>query len=210
MCVISALVATGMTTAMAWATTISTAASLIGTAVGVTSSIQQGKAQKAQYNYQAAVERRNAQKAQANAEQTRQEGIEEARMQRMKTIQKIGAQQAAMAANGFDIASGTNLDVVEDTAAIGELDALTTTYNAETKALSYESQSENLTNQANLDVIAGQNAYRAGVTNAIGTGLKGLGDAAKVSADWFGNNSVGVKRGQLVSGGIKGDNITFA
>lgn len=173
-------------------TAISVATALASTAMSVVSSVQQGKAQKAQYNYQAAVAKRNAQKAQANAEQTRQEGIEEARMQRMKTIQKIGAQQAAMAANGFDIASGTNLDVVEDTAALGELDALTTTYNAETKALSFESKAENFNNQANLDVIAGENAYRAGITNAIGTGLKGLGDVASVSSDWFDKNSIGV------------------
>ena len=55
--------------------------------------MQQGKAQQAQYNYQAEVARNNAKIAQANADQQRQEGIEESRLQRIKTLQAIGKQQ---------------------------------------------------------------------------------------------------------------------
>lgn len=218
MCLISALVGTGMSVGAAWMSAISAATALVGTAastaMGVTSSIQQGKAAEAQANYQAQVDRRNARIAQQNAEDKRQEGIEEARMRRLKTAQRVGLQQASLAANGVDVSEGTALDMIEDTSAMGELDALTTRYNYEKQALAYEQQANNFNNQANLDVFAGQNAYRSGMMNAIGTGFGGLGDMASVASKWYGGNSLGKtekqKEGIRLSGGITGDNITFA
>lgn len=189
---------------------VSLVSAAASTAMGVVSGVQQANAAKAQMNYQADVNKRNAKIAQANADMKRQEGIEESRLQRIRNLQKVGAQQAAMAANGIDVSSGTALDVVEDTAAMGELDALTTRYNAETQAQAYERQANNLTNQANMDIISGQNAYKSGITGAIGSGFKGLGDTASVASRWYSPNSIGTTRniGQ-VSGGVKGDNITF-
>lgn len=214
MCIISALVAGGMSVAAAWATTISTATAIIGTAVsttmGVVSAQQSANAQKAQNDYNAKIAKKNAQIAQANADQKRQEGIEEARQQRMKTLRTVGSQQAAMAANGIDISSGTALDVIEDTAAMGELDALTTRYNYESQAIGLEQQANNFNNQATLDSFAGQNAYKAGMINAVGTGFKGLADTASVASKWYGGNSNTIKSGTKVSGGVKGDPITFA
>ena len=160
-------------------------ATVVSTTMGVVSSVQQGKAAQEQANYQAELNRRNARIAQQNADDKRQEGIEETRMQRLKTLQKVGAQQAALAANGVDVSEGTALDLIEDTAAMGELDALTTQYNYEKQALAFESQADNFNNQANLDVIAGQNAYRAGVTNAWASGISGLGDTAAVASKWY-------------------------
>ena len=165
-------------------------ATAVSTTMGVVSSVQQGKAQQAQYNYQAEVARNNAKIAQANADQQRQEGIEESRLQRIKTLQAIGKQQTAMAANGIDISSGTALDIIEDTSAMGELDALTTRYNAETQALAYEQQANNFNNQANLDVFAGENAYKSGMINAVGQGFQGLGSAAGVASNWYSPNSI--------------------
>lgn len=189
-------------------------ATVVSTTMGVVSSVQQGKATQAQMNYQAEVNKRNAEKAQANADDKRQEGVEEARMSRLKTLQKVGLQQAALAANGVDTSEGTALDMIEDTSAMGELDALTTRYNYEKQAVAFEEQANNFKNQANLDVFAGQNAYKSGITNAIGTGANGLGQIASVSSKWYsggGSNSTGSRRKVgKVSGGIAGDNITFA
>lgn len=189
-------------------------ASVVATAVSTTMGVVSGKAQKAQYEYQAAVDRKNAEIAQSNADMKRQEGIEEARTQRIKTLQAVGSQQAAMAANGFDVSSGTNLDIIEDTSAQGELDALTKQYNKETEALAYENSANNYSNQANLDVMAGQNAYKSGLLDAVGTGFSGLGKISSTVADkWYSGNSIGktgsFKTGKTVSGGVKGDNITF-
>ena len=167
----------------------SVVASVVSTTLGVVSSIQQGKAAEAQMNYQAEINRRNALKAQQNADDKRQEGIEEARMSRLKAAQKVGLQQSALAANGIDVSEGTALDIIEDTSAMGELDALTTQYNYEKQALAYEEQANNFNNQANLDVFAGQNAYRSGVMNAVTSGINGLGQTASVASKWYGNNS---------------------
>ena len=170
-------------------------ATVVSTTMGVVSSVQQGKAAQAQMNYQAEINRRNAAKAQANADDKRQEGIEESRMQRLKTLQKVGAQQAALAANGVDVSEGTALDIIEDTAAMGELDALTTRYNYEKQALAFESQADNFNNQSNLDVFAGQNAYSSGITNAVANGVNGLGNIASVSSKWYTDNSIARNNG---------------
>lgn len=160
-------------------------AGIAGGVMGGVSSYQQGKQQQAYYNYQAQVQNENAKIAQNNAALERQQGIEEARLQRIKTAQAIGSQKTAMAANGVDITQGTAVDVLEDTAAMGELDALQTRYNYERKALSYETQANNFTNQGNLDVIAGQNAYSAGKINGLASGLDGISKAGSVAAKWF-------------------------
>ena len=167
-------------------------AAVVSTTMGVVSSVQQGKSAQSQMNYQAAVAAKNAKTAQQNADMKRQEGIEEARTHRIKTIQKVGAQQAAMAANGFDASVGTNLDVITDTSATGELDALTAQYNKETQALSFEAQASNFENQANLDMLAGQNAYKSGMMSAVGTGLNGLASVSgQVANNWYKPDSVG-------------------
>lgn len=168
------------------AAVVSIVTAIASTAISVTSSVQQANAQQAQAEYEAQVNMQNAKIAQENAAQERQTGIEEARLQRMKTLQAVGSQQAAMAANGVDISQGTSLDIVEDTAAMGELDALQLQYNYEKKALAYEQQANNFTNQANLDYISGQNAYKSGMMNAAATGLAGASKTASVAGKWFG------------------------
>ena len=160
-------------------------AGVAGGVVGGISSYQQGKQQQAYYNYQAQVAEENAKIANSNAALERQQGIEEARLQRIKTAQAIGSQQTAMAANGVDVTQGTALDVIEDTAAMGELDALQTRYNYERKAIQYEQQANNFQSQSNLDIIAGQNAYSAGKMNALASGIDGVAKAGSVASKWF-------------------------
>ena len=144
------------------------------TATGIVATQQQSKAQQAQYNYQAKLEAQNA-------AQEKQSGIEEARLKRLETQQKIAQQQAAMAANGIDIGSGTALDTVEDTATMGELDALTTQYNSQRKVNNYQAQ-------ANLDKLAAKNVQKTSTLNSIGTTLSGtaeaLGGLGKVNDKW--------------------------
>lgn len=179
-------VATGVANA---ALAVGVVGGIAGGAIGAVSNYTQGKQQQAYYNYQAQVAQENAKIAEQNAAQERQSGIEEARMQRIKTLQAIGSQQTAMAANGMDVTSGTSLDIIEDTSAMGELDALSIQYNAEKKALAYEQQANNFQNQSNLDVISGKNAYSAGVMNAASSGLNGLGKLTGVAKKWSGFGS---------------------
>jgi len=192
MCIFSTLAATlGIASIVgasaAAADTAMIAGAIVASSVtGGISSYQQGKSQQAMYNYQAQVAEQNAKIAKDNAAMERQTGIEEARLQRMKTLRAVGSQQAAMAANGIDVTQGTPLDIIEDTSAMGELDALQIQTNYERKALSYEQQSNNYINQANTDIIAGKNAYKTGLINAASTGLNGISKTVGVSEKWLG------------------------
>ena len=94
-------------------------ATIASTALGTVSSVQQGKQQQAMYNYQAKVAEENAKIAQKNAATERQTGIEEARLQRIKTLQAGGRQQAAMVANGIDGSQGTSSVFIPETVAYG-------------------------------------------------------------------------------------------
>ena len=121
----------------------------------------------------------------------------------MKTAQKIGLQSTALAANGVDVTQGTSVDVIEDTAAMGELDALQTSYNYETKAMQYDQQANNMLNQANIDVISGRNAYSAGRMNALASGLNGISKTGEVADKWLGYSTpVGTRWGTRVTGDV--------
>ena len=193
MCIITSTVTIGaLSISAAVANTmlaVGAIAAVTSTALGTVSSVQQGKQQQAMYNYQAKVAEENAKIANKNAATERQTGIEEARLQRMKTLQAVGSQQAAMAANGMDVTQGTSLDIIEDTAAMGELDALQIQTNYERKAQSYEAQANNFNNQASMDVIAGKNAYTAGQIKAVQTGLNGVSKTVGVASKWVGFGS---------------------
>ena len=134
----------------------------ISASTSIVAAAQQAKSLQAQYDYQAQIAQRNAKIAQQNASQKRQEGIEEAREKRIQTAQRIGLQRATMAAGGIDSTQGSALDVLEDTAMIGELDAQKTLYNKESQAIALEETAKNYNNQANLDTFASQNAIQSG------------------------------------------------
>lgn len=193
MCIITSTVTIGaLSISAAVANTmlaVGAIAAVTSTVLGTVSSVQQGKQQQAMYNYQAKVAEENAKIANKNAATERQTGIEEARLQRMKTLQAVGSQQTAMAANGMDVTQGTSLDIIEDTAAMGELDALQIQTNYERKAQSYEAQANNFNNQASMDVIAGKNAYTAGQIKAVQTGLNGVSKTVGVASKWVGFGS---------------------
>lgn len=168
-------------------------AAVVSAVVGTTTSIVSANNTKKVNEYQAKVAKNNAEIAEENARNERQSGLEESRQQRIKTIQAIGAQQTAMAANGIDISSGTALDTVTDTAQTGELDALMIQYNSERQAFNYEVGANNFTNQANLDMFAAKNAKTAGTLNAIGS----VADAGMKLSSSGVSNKWNLNKGQM-------------
>ena len=177
----------GVANAMAIAAnTIMVVGTVASSAISTTSAIQQGNAAKAQYKYQAKVAKENADIAQENANRERQQGIEEARLQRLKAAQNVASQTSAMAANGIDVTQGTPVDLLGDTAMWGEMDALNTLANSESRAQAFEAQANNFQNQSRLDSLAGQNAYKAGQLNAISSGLNGITNTMSVAQKWYG------------------------
>lgn len=143
------------------------------TVMGAAGAIQQGKAAQASANYNAKVADMNAKIAERQARDAVERGQQEEQQQRMKTSQVIGQQRAALAANGVDLAFGSPLDVLVDTATMGELDALTIRANTYREERDIRQQGLNSTAQASAFRAEGANARTAGNMNAFGTILGG-------------------------------------
>ena len=181
-----------------------TVAGVAGTALGAIGSYQSGKAQAAAYDYQAKVARENQRIANNNAAMERQAGLEEARRQRISTLQAIGKQKVSLAANGVDVGYGTSLDIIEDTSMLGELDALMIEYDSEKKARNYEIEAANFANEGTVGTI-----------DAMTGGLRAVGQLGNTMTSRGGMGGLGgfsksASSGLKVSGGITGDSITFA
>jgi len=91
---------------------------------------QQGK-------YQEQVGKNNAIVQNRMAENAVQRGQQEEQRHRMRVAQMKSDQRAAFGASGRDI-SGSALDIIGDTAQMGELDAMTLRSNAETEAYGHK------------------------------------------------------------------------
>lgn len=172
------------------AATVSTIATVAGAAVSAFGMVQQARAAKAQAAYQAQVQRNNQIYLNRQAERTRQEGDIAAQEARRRARQLLGRQKAVFAGQGVDVGSGTAVDIFGDTAAFGELDALTLRDRAETQAISLEQQGANQGAQANLTAAAGRSQYASGLTSATGTILNSAGT---VASRWYRFRSAGVE-----------------
>jgi hypothetical protein len=154
----------------------------VGTGVGAVGALQQGQAQAAAARYQAAVAG-NAQKvAQWQAKDAIDRGKVAEQQRRTKTALQIGSQRAALASSGTDVNSGSNLDIIGDTAATGEFDALTIRSNAEREAWDKKVQGSNLAADAQLSRSRAGFAEQAGM---LGAGANLIAGASSVSDKWL-------------------------
>jgi len=155
-------------------------AGLIMSVVGTGASMlgqQQAASQKAsEANYKAAVDRNNAIIANRNAEDARKRGELAANQQRQKSKALQGSQKAALAAAGVLVGADSALVLEADTAALGELDALTIRGNAEREALGLEARAMNFTASSQLNSMAASNA--GGGFAMLGTLASGFGSVA--------------------------------
>lgn len=163
---------------------ISSVAGVAGTAMSFFGAQQQASAQAKAYEYQAQVGRNNAIIAERNAEAAIQAGKTEEQNQRRKTAQLEGAARAAMAANGLDTTSGTPLDVLGDTAKLGELDALTIRSNAGRTGYNYRVAGMSETAQSQLDMASASSAKSAGVVSSMGSLLSGATSLSDKFLTW--------------------------
>lgn len=155
---------------------------LLGGVVQTVGSIQQGNAAKAQADYAAGVAANNAVLAQRAAQDARDRGAVEEARKRQETRQLIGRQNAVLAGNGVLVNQDSALDLTADSAAFGELDALTVKSNAQREALGFETQGMNFQNEASLNRLRGANAQQAGIMGGISSVL---GTAGKVAGTWY-------------------------
>lgn len=157
-------------------TYLSIAGTVASTAVGMMGAQQQAAAQKQQANYQAAIARNNQTVAQWKADDAIKRGKAAQDEHRQNVVAFKGKQRAAMAASGFDINEDDALDILADTAEIGELDALTIKSNAAREAWGHQVEGSNAGAQAGLYDSKANNINSA---FAMGTELfSGIGSVA--------------------------------
>jgi len=161
---------------------VSIGATVLSTGMSVYGQMQQGQAAKSQANYQRQVAENNAILANRAATDATERGNIAERNQRLKTEALRGRQRAVMAGNGVVVDAGSALDITSDTAAFGELDALTIRSNATREAAGFRAQSANFTSEADLASRSGANAQRSMYTGIGGSVLSGAGS---VASKWY-------------------------
>lgn len=170
----------GVTTATVLAG-LSLAAGVAGTGMTVMGSMQQSQAASAAANYQAQVAANNQKVANWKAQDALARGQVSEDQRRMKTSLQIASQRAAMAGMGGDVNSGSAIDIVGDTAAAGEFDALTIRNNAQREAYGAKVQASNFGADAQLDA---QRASWADTAAGLGVGANLLAGASTVADKW--------------------------
>lgn len=163
---------------------IAAIASIGGTAVSFFGAQQQASAQAKAYQYQAQVAQNNAIIQERNAEAATQAGQTEEMNQRQRTAQLEGMARASMSANGISTTSGSALDVLGDTAKLGELDALTIRSNAARTAYNYRVAGMSETAQAGLDTASASNAKSSGAIAGMSTLLSGATSLSDKFLNW--------------------------
>lgn len=151
-------------------------------AQGVHQASQQRKAgQQAQRaaDFEAGIYDLNAAQADAQAKDALARGEQAEAVYRQGTKQLVSSQIASAGAQGLALDKGSVVDLREETAYLGELDALTIRNNARREALGYRQQAQNLRLSAQLTRLGGQNAkgaaYGASTGTLLTTGVQAYG-----------------------------------
>lgn len=153
---------------------IAVAMMAIGTSVTAYGQIQQGKSQAAMAKYNAKLAKRSAKEAKDSAEY-------EAKQKRRETARFIGKQRALYGKAGVTI-EGSPLEIVQETAAQGEMDALMIERGYAQQGAAYLSQAKLAEMRARN--YKRQGYYAAGSTLLTGGGqmMGGYGGGGKSSA----------------------------
>lgn len=171
------------------ATAASLAFSAVSTGMGVMGQISQQNAQaqaasaaQAQAVYQSQVARQNEELMRRQAADATERGRVAEENRRRVTAQQIGQQTAALAGQGTDF-TGTETDILGDTRAAGELDALTIRSNAAREAYGYQVQGLGYGSTAALESTRALNSTYS--PNYMGAGASLLAGASTLSDKWL-------------------------
>lgn len=152
---------------------------IASTLLSAAGAVQQGNASAAASRYNAQVAEMNATISDKRARDALERGQVEEQKQRQKTASIMGAQKAAMAANGVDLSFGSPLDTIVDTATMGELDALTIRSNAYREEYDYKVDAVNKRAGANLSRMEASAAKTGSLLTAGSTILGGAASVGK-------------------------------
>lgn len=146
-------------------------APMIPLALTIASTAIGAYAQYQSSSYTAAVANRNAAQAEIFAKDAVARGEQKADQERRKVGYKIGAQRVGLAASNVDVGSGMGLDIIGDTALLGEMDVQIIRQNADREAKGYKNQAANFRMEASA-------AKSSGLWNTLGTVVGGAADAS--------------------------------
>lgn len=176
-----------------------TALTIGATALGAAGQVQSAQASAAASKYNAQIGEMNAVLSERRAKDAIERGAREEQRKRQEVAGIRGKQVAAMAANGVDLSFGSPLDVIVDTAVLGELDALTIRTSAAREAYDYRVDAVNKRAGAEMARAQAKSAITAGYLSAGGTVLTGAGKAYESYTKYSGSSSLGRTPG---SGGL--------
>lgn len=117
----------------------------------------------------------NARLAENEATRTRNKAVEQENEQRRRTAELISRQRTQLAANNLDLNSGSALQLQEDAALIGEVDALRIRNN-------FNDQASALDQEASLSISSGRAKQQSANLSAVGSLLTSAG---AVASKWY-------------------------
>mgnify|MGYP007069965720 CR=1 FL=1 len=150
---------------------ISGVASIFQGAMNIYRTTEIIKYQQAQTGESIKAANQNAEIQRQNAIIERQESLEEARTQRLKTIQSMASEKALIASGNIDVNSQTSLDKLKTISAEGELDALNILNQGEKRAQRYLLQAQKYDSQANLILKQSSKGVKDTAFMLLGKGL---------------------------------------
>lgn len=149
---------------------------------GIGEGLAQGKALRAQGEYQARMLELNAKLAEFQAHDSIRRGEVAAGDYQKRVSQIMGAQRVAYAAQGIQLGEGSAAEVATDTAEQAARDVVTIRTNAWREAWGYKVQAQDYRGQARYTRIASRfNAQMSeigGITDAINYGTRAVGSYA--------------------------------
>lgn len=152
---------------------ITTALMIGSTVMGGVGQVQAAKAESAAASYNSKVATMNATLADRASKDALERGMLEEQKKRSETSQLIGQQRANMAANGVDLSFGSPLDLMVDTAKMGELDALTIRKNTYSEERDLRQNANNYRAESSMSAASAKSALSGGYLGAMGTVLGG-------------------------------------
>jgi hypothetical protein len=163
------------------ATALSTGLGVVGMVGQQQAQAQAASAAQAQARYQAQVAQQNQEIARRQAADATQRGQVAEDNRRRQTALQIGQQRAGLAAQGTDF-TGSETDILGDTAAAGELDARTIRANAAREAYGYQVQGMGYANEVGLQYTRAANSTYS--PNYLGAGASLLSGASTLADKW--------------------------
>ena len=151
--------------------TISMISSIVQSAWSIYSKVETIKVTNKQAEININAARRNAEIARQNAILERQEALENARLQRLKTIQNISALKTTIASGNIDLGSETALDLIDSVSQSGELDALNILKKGEENARKQLLEAKKYDEKADFYISQSVNSFRKAAGALLGQGL---------------------------------------